>query len=635
MPIQYQPLPEFQIPNVNILGALAQGEALRNQQQQLAFAGNRDLRQAEEAAAATKIKDLEFKQKVRDYALKRLGTVSDNDQENYLKTLEEFKDIFPSEYDYLKSKPWNAQTRKEVLLTPEQQFGQETKEVISPTGEKQTYAYNKFGVGAPRLIPELTSAAEMEFDPEAKLFRNKYTGVITSPKAANVVQQTVPAIAAAEGTGKSATSSAQGLGGFTDGTFVSTFKQTFPDRAKGMSNAQILAQRGTGVEAPMLQNFTQQNAQIVASTGAPVTPGNIYLTHFLGQGAGPKVLTADPNTPIANLVSPEAIKANKSILEGKTAGQVVNWANNLMAKRGAEGATPPSMPTPVTPRNAMAPAAMPQNVMAAPQNVMAAPQNIAPAIPQQPMPVQQPIAAPQPIVTPQETKLAAEPISAEDSLAAFQEKATARIAKMRARFGGTVNPYDQPQIEARANVSEMLTKMRGYYQDLDALKGIPSEARKTEENLSAYLVNKYGQGAGSALFTKIKSARDKIDSASSMLVRLAAQATNTKSGSLNSEFELKNFINQLGRPDMTIEAVDEALTNFNDIFGAGGKIVGSVSTREEQPISAPRQPAPVATTTPGIAAPAPAIAMLMQNPNLAAAFDQKYGAGSAAKVLGR
>ena len=86
---------------------------------------------------------------------------------------------------------------------------------------------------------------------------------------------------------------------------------------------------------------------------------------------------------------------------------------------------------------------------------------------------------------------------------------------------------------------------------------------------------------------------------------------------------------------MTIEAVDEALTNFNDIFGAGGKIVGSVSTREEQPISAPRQPASVTTTTPGIAAPAPAIAMLMQNPNLAAAFDQKYGAGSAAKVLGR
>lgn len=635
MPIQYQPFPEFQVPNFNLLGAYAQGAALQNQQLTAEKTQQAMQSSAIKDALEAKTKYQELNDKIRAHAISRLQAVPEGDQETYLSTIGEFKDIFPTEYDALSKRKWDADTRRAVLLTPEQQFGRETKEVISPTGQKQTYEYNKFGVGAPRLVPELTSAAEMEFDPEAKLFRNKYTGEITSPKSANVVQQTVPAIAAAEGTGKSATSSAQGLGGFTNGTFVSTFKQTFPDRARGMSDAQILAQRGTGVEAPMLRNFTQQNAQIVATTGAPVTPGNIYLTHFLGQGAGPKVLTADPNTPIANLVSPEAIKANKSILEGKTAGQVVNWANNLMAKRGAEGATPPSMPTPVTPRNAMAPAAMPQNIMAAPQNVMAAPQNIAPAMPQQPMPVQQPIAAPQPIATPQETKLAAEPISAEDSLAAFQEKATARIAKMRARFGGTVNPYDQPQIEARANVSEMLTKMRGYYQDLDALKGIPSEARKTEENLSAYLVNKYGQGAGSALFTKIKSARDKIDSASSMLVRLAAQATNTKSGSLNSEFELKNFINQLGRPDMTIEAVDEALTNFNDIFGAGGKIVGSVSTREEQPISAPRQPASVTTTTPGIAAPAPAIAMLMQNPNLAAAFDQKYGAGSAAKVLGR
>jgi hypothetical protein len=634
MPIQYQPLPEFQFPNVNILGALAQGEALRNQQQQAVLAGNRDIRAAEQAASETKIKDFEFKQKVRDYALKRLGTVPDNDQENYLKTIEEFKDIFPSEYEYLKAKPWNAQTRKEVLLTPEQQFGQETKEVISPTGQKQTYAYNKFGVGAPRLMPELTSAPELEFDPEAKLFRNKYTGAIQAPTAANVVQQTIPAIIGQEGPGKSKTSTAQGTGGFTNGTFVDTYRQTFPDQAKGMSKEQILAQRGTGVEGPMLQNFTQQNAQRVAATGAPVTPGNIYLTHFLGAGAGPKVLTADPNTPIEKLVSADAIKANRSILEGKTAGQVVNWANSVMAKRGAEGATPPSMPTPVTPRNAMAPAAMPQNVMAAPQNVMAAPQNITPAMPQQPAPIQQPIAAPQPIVIPQVSEQAEEPISPKDSLAAFQDKATARIAKMRARFGGTVNPYDQPQIEARANVSEMLTKMRGYYQDLDALKGIPSEARKTEENLSAYLVNKYGQGVGSAMFTKIKSARDKIDSASSMLVRLAAQATNTKSGSLNSEFELKNFINQLGRPDMTIEAVDEALTNFNDIFGAGGKIVGTQSVKEEQPIIGGRQPAPT-TTTPGISAPAPAIALLMQNPNLAAAFDQKYGAGSAAKVLGR
>ena len=635
MPIQYQPFPEFQTPNLNLLGAYAQGAALQNQQLTAEKTQQAMESSAIKDALEAKTKYQELNDKIRAHAISRLQAVPEGDQETYLRTIGEFKDIFPTEYDALSKRKWDADTRRAVLLTPEQQFGRETKEVISPTGQKQTYEYNKFGVGAPRLVPELTSAAEMEFDPEAKLFRNKYTGEITSPKSANVVQQTIPAIIGQEGPGKSKTSTAQGTGGFTNGTFVDTYRQTFPDQAKGMSKEQILAQRGTGVEGPMLQNFTQQNAQRVAATGAPVTPGNIYLTHFLGAGAGPKVLTADPNTLIEKLVSADAIKANRSILEGKTAGQVVNWANSVMAKRGAEGATPPSMPTPVTPRNAMAPAAMPQNVMAAPQNVMAAPQNITPAMPQQPAPIQQPIAAPQPIVTPQVSEQAEEPISPKDSLAAFQDKATARIAKMRARFGGTVNPYDQPQIEARANVSEMLTKMRGYYQDLDALKGIPSEARKTEENLSAYLVNKYGQGAGSALFTKIKSARDKIDSASSMLVRLAAQATNTKSGSLNSEFELKNFINQLGRPDMTIEAVDEALNNFNDIFGAGGKIVGKVSEmpESEQSIISPRQPA--ATTTPGISAPAPAIALLMQNPNLAAAFDQKYGAGSAAKVLGR
>ena len=34
MPIQYQPFPEFQVPNVNLLGAYAQGAALQQQQLQ-------------------------------------------------------------------------------------------------------------------------------------------------------------------------------------------------------------------------------------------------------------------------------------------------------------------------------------------------------------------------------------------------------------------------------------------------------------------------------------------------------------------------------------------------------------------------------------------------------------------------
>ena len=34
MPIEYRPLPEFQVPNLNLLGAYAQGQALQQQRLQ-------------------------------------------------------------------------------------------------------------------------------------------------------------------------------------------------------------------------------------------------------------------------------------------------------------------------------------------------------------------------------------------------------------------------------------------------------------------------------------------------------------------------------------------------------------------------------------------------------------------------
>ena len=134
-----------------------------------------------------------------------------------------------------------------------------------------------------------------------------------------------------EGTDKNPMSSAQGLHQFIDSTFVGTAKKVFPELAN-KSPTEILALRGTKladgtpIESALEQRFRTDNIASLASAGIQPTPGNTYLAHFLGAGGARSVLGADPNTPVASLLDPRAIAANKSVLEGKTAGEVAAWA---------------------------------------------------------------------------------------------------------------------------------------------------------------------------------------------------------------------------------------------------------------------------------------------------------------------
>ncbi|MGL4287052.1 MAG: transglycosylase SLT domain-containing protein [Phreatobacter sp.] len=62
--------------------------------------------------------------------------------------------------------------------------------------------------------------------------------------------------------------------------------------------------------------FTQENQAILGRGGIPTTPGNLYMTHFLGQAGGPRFLTglaANPDGPATGLVSPGAARANRGV----------------------------------------------------------------------------------------------------------------------------------------------------------------------------------------------------------------------------------------------------------------------------------------------------------------------------------
>lgn len=142
----------------------------------------------------------------------------------------------------------------------------------------------------------------------------------------------VEKIIGAEGTGDNPRSSANGIGQFTDGTWLKTYKSHFG--GEGMTNAQILALKtDPNIARQMTALHTKDNQAGLTAAGIQPTDGNTYLAHFLGLGGAKAVLTANPNAPIGNIVGQAVVKANP-FLQGKTVADTIAWANNKMGAGG-------------------------------------------------------------------------------------------------------------------------------------------------------------------------------------------------------------------------------------------------------------------------------------------------------------
>lgn len=134
------------------------------------------------------------------------------------------------------------------------------------------------------------------------------------------------------------TSTAFGAYQITKDTWVGTYKKLNP--RSGMSDAQIWnLRRDPAAQDQVAGALAQTNASILRNAGLPVNDTSMYLSWFLGGNGAVKLLSADDNTPVSRVVSPAQMQANKTILEGRTVGDVINWADGKMSGRQA-GAAP-------------------------------------------------------------------------------------------------------------------------------------------------------------------------------------------------------------------------------------------------------------------------------------------------------
>lgn len=133
-------------------------------------------------------------------------------------------------------------------------------------------------------------------------------------------------------------SSASGLGQFTDATWLATVHKHRPDLAGQYSDADLLKLKtDPELARDMTIAHTKDNAEGLALSGVEATEGNLYLAHFAGIEGARRVLGADPNTPIVDILGADVVQANP-FLQGKNAGWLIGWAAKQMG-----GAVPADM----------------------------------------------------------------------------------------------------------------------------------------------------------------------------------------------------------------------------------------------------------------------------------------------------
>jgi len=145
-------------------------------------------------------------------------------------------------------------------------------------------------------------------------------------------------------TAKNPDSTATGRYQFTQGTWNGLARK-YPDLALTPNGRTDPAQQERAMQA-----FTKDNADALSRAGVPITPGNLYVSHFLGEAGGPRFIAgamSNPDAPATQFVTPGAAAANRTIFYNrdgtpKTAGEVY-------AERTGRFAPGDATPAPVLP----------------------------------------------------------------------------------------------------------------------------------------------------------------------------------------------------------------------------------------------------------------------------------------------
>jgi len=130
-------------------------------------------------------------------------------------------------------------------------------------------------------------------------------------------------------------STATGLGQFIDSTWMRMMRTYRPELTARHTRSELLSLRtDPALSAEMVARLARESAAYLRARGLRVTPGRLYLAHFLGMEGAVAALGAAPETPLRGLLGAGVIAANP-FLEGRDVAWLVNWSERKMS--GASG----------------------------------------------------------------------------------------------------------------------------------------------------------------------------------------------------------------------------------------------------------------------------------------------------------
>jgi hypothetical protein len=131
-------------------------------------------------------------------------------------------------------------------------------------------------------------------------------------------------------------SSAGGAGQFIDATWLDMLRKHRPD-IQGTREELLKLKFDPKLSKEMTDAYAADNGRILGQAGHAVTPGTTYLAHFAGPQGAVSLLSANPTASAESILGQQAIAANP-FLKGKTAGDVIAWANQKMGGQPAQPA---------------------------------------------------------------------------------------------------------------------------------------------------------------------------------------------------------------------------------------------------------------------------------------------------------
>lgn len=165
------------------------------------------------------------------------------------------------------------------------------------------------------------------------------SGTVTALTPTTGAQATIKAkIGRAESpsdTAKNPRSSATGRYQFVSGTWLAYYKRRYG--SNGLTDAQILAKRTDGdVQEVLMDDLLADNGRFLRAVGQSETAGNLYLTHFAGQGGARKLFAAEPGARAIDVLGADVVRANP-FLRDMTAADVIAWAHRKMDEAAPVG----------------------------------------------------------------------------------------------------------------------------------------------------------------------------------------------------------------------------------------------------------------------------------------------------------